>query len=545
LKKKTASGIILTQLICILILVSSLQPMKATSLSVHNIDTGEDFAAIHEMLLDWNLTYNPSPYPDIPRDVAVDSQDNIIVVGQDSSTPGHDPQWRILKFNKSGSLLYNENYDTPGGFDMPHAVAVDSQDYIIVVGTDDTFEGEPIWKIMKLKPDLTEEWEITKDFPPAEGYNYRDVAYDVAIDKFDLVYPDSIIVVGYDEEYGSDKAKWRVIKFDKDGNVIWDKPFDPNPDEFDVAYGVAIQHLTRHMIVVGTAVPTGETRPDWGMKKLDPDTGDLLDSDGDGTPDCDKIIPVVFDEYDVPYAVAVDSSNNIYVVGYEGGFFTSKWRIMKFDADCNPIWTWNPPVDWSPGSDIAESVAVDSDDNIIVVGYDEGGDDHKWRIIKLDGDKNILMDKTVNPLPHIDSYEAGTGVAVLEGKNIVVVGSDDGDAPDDDDRQWRVVKFACPRVRLIGIGWGRMRIEPREYVYGPARLYDIEDGQIELVVTFESKDYSRVWNITSHRERRYSEKYLCYSKEWGFLVVGLHEHRKWQFWHATGRGAIAAGFEKS
>ena len=94
---------------------------------------------------------------------------------------------------------------------------------------------------------------------------------------------------------------------------------------------------------------------------------------------------------------------------------------------------------------------------------------------------------------------------------------------------------------LLGKGWGWMRIAPREYVYGRAELYKIGDTQIELVITCEGETYSRTWNIIFHREYKYGERYLCYSEEWGFLIVGLHKDR-WQFWYAVGKGVIAIGF---
>ncbi len=101
-----------------------------------------------------------------------------------------------------------------------------------------------------------------------------------------------------------------------------------------------------------------------------------------------------------------------------------------------------------------------------------------------------------------------------------------------------------PVRTLLGTGCGWMRIEPREYIYGRAELYKIGEEQIELVITYQGEEYSRTWNITWHREYRCGERYLCYSEEWGFLIVGLHKYRRWQFWYAFGRGVVAFGFPR-
>lgn len=106
------------------------------------------------------------------------------------------------------------------------------------------------------------------------------------------------------------------------------------------------------------------------------------------------------------------------------------------------------------------------------------------------------------------------------------------------------VHFMVVLKTLLGTGWGWMRIGANETVYGRAKLYKIGDERIELIITSEGETHSRKWSIISHKEYEYGERYLCYSKEWGFLIVGLHKHRRWQFWYAVGKGITAFGFPK-
>jgi len=516
------------------IFILTIQPINATDLPVHDSNTGEDSAATDEMVLDWYLTPDPSTDADVAYAVSVDSENNIIVVGLDRSVDSG--QWRIMKLDNEGNELspWPYIYNPTDGWDEPKSVAVDSSNNIIVVGREQPSGSFGRWGMRKLDANANLIWAKSEDFPPISGDNYKDQAEDVAVDTFD----NSIIVVGYDQQEGLSMGNWRVIKYDSTiaGNEIFNRQY---PDSgHSIAYGVAVQS-DRSIIVVG-ADRTGVTKNDWRIKKLDPDTGDVI-------PGCDKII-LSTPEHDIPIDVAVDSNDNIIVVGYESvAPHNTKWKIIKLDPNCNVIGSWDG--DWSLGQDSARSVAVDSYDNIIVVGYDTSPtDDMKWRIMKFGSGTPLalLWEDTVNPtIPGVGEWdnERANGVAVLEGVNIIVVGSDDSPTPDHY-RQWRIMKFTGPHARLIGTGWGKMRIKPGEYVCGPAQLYDIEDEQTELIVTFESKDYSRTWNIIAHREHRYFEKYLCYSKEWGFLIVGLHEHRRGQFWHAVGRGTIAYGFEK-
>lgn len=106
------------------------------------------------------------------------------------------------------------------------------------------------------------------------------------------------------------------------------------------------------------------------------------------------------------------------------------------------------------------------------------------------------------------------------------------------------IEVLLPLRALLGTGWGWMRINAKESVYGRAELYEIGDEQMELVIAYEGEEHIRRWNIIFHKEYKFGERYICYSKEWGFLIVGLHKHRRWQFWHAIGRGVVAFGFPR-
>jgi hypothetical protein len=426
--------------ISMLTLAFSFQPVRASSPTVHNIGQYKDSATIDEMVLDWYRTYDFSTDDaDVAYAVAVDSENNIIVVGLDRTVDLG--QWRIMKFDNEGNELspWPYIYNPTDGWDEPKSVAVDSSNNIIVVGREQPSGSFSRWGMRKLDENANLIWAKSEDFPPVSGDNYKDLPEDVAVDKSD----NSIIVVGYDQQEGLSMGNWRVIKYDSTiaGNEIFNRQY---PDSgHSIAYGVAVQS-DRSIIVVGTD-KTGATKNDWRIKKLDPDTGDVI-------PACDKII-LSTPENDIPIDVAVDSNDNIIVVGFEGvAPSDTKWKIIKLDPNCNVIGSWDG--DWSPSQDSARSIAVDSYDNILVVGGDENlVDDMKWRIMKFGSGVplTLLWEDTVNPtIPGAEEWdnERANGVAVLEGVNIVVVGSDDSPTPDHY-RQWRIMKFEYTYAREI------------------------------------------------------------------------------------------------
>ena len=73
---------------------------------------------------------------------------------------------------------------------------------------------------------------------------------------------------------------------------------------------------------------------------------------------------------DIATAVAVDSSNNVIVTGYsDGGGGNYDFATIKYSGTGMPLWTNRYSGSVPYGTDSACSVAVDSNNNIIVTGW--------------------------------------------------------------------------------------------------------------------------------------------------------------------------------
>jgi uncharacterized delta-60 repeat protein len=143
------------------------------------------------------------------RGVAVDNNDNIIVAGD----LGYDIL--VAKYTPSGTKLWDRTYDFDGGNDDANAVAVDSNGNIIAVG--ETRQREPPWEerwiVLKCNSNGNELWR------DVNSYTYdKDVAEDVAVDSHD-----NIIVSGYSEVCGGfyPDDQMLTIKYEPDGDRMW------------------------------------------------------------------------------------------------------------------------------------------------------------------------------------------------------------------------------------------------------------------------------------------------------------------------------------
>jgi uncharacterized delta-60 repeat protein len=191
-------------------------------------------------LIWWNTT-NASSGSDVAYGVAVDSNNNIIVVGQDFVS-GSDYQWRIMKFDPNGNLIWWNTTNATSGSEVAYSVTVDNNDNIIVVGHENVTATDYQWRIMKFDPNGNFLW-LNRTNPSSGDDRARGVASDGS----------NIIVVGYD--YSPGNNQWRIMKFDPNGNLIWWNTTNASSGD-DRAYGVAVDS-NNNIIVVGQDFVSG------------------------------------------------------------------------------------------------------------------------------------------------------------------------------------------------------------------------------------------------------------------------------------------------
>lgn len=94
--------------------------------------------------------------------VAVDSQDNVITINYE----GNDTYYRVIKHDENGVILWDTTFNISGGFTIPRAIAIDNQDKIIVAGQG----SSTTFHLLSINPDQSLNWriddEVTSDNSP-------------------------------------------------------------------------------------------------------------------------------------------------------------------------------------------------------------------------------------------------------------------------------------------------------------------------------------------------------------------------------------------
>ena len=272
--------------------------------------------------------------------VAIDSSDNIIVVG--SRTSGSS--LTINKYNPSGTVLWQQEFDV-GSQNFGRAVAVDSNDDIIICGSsyrNNTTGFDVILAKFRSNGQATS-WSRYI----ASTTNNGDVGFGVAIDS-----SDNVIVTG--RINGFTPMDLLVAKFNTSGTLQWQKTLG-NGGRVE-GHGVAIDSSDNIIImgyegtfILGQRVMTIKLNSSGVLqwKVSLGQAGSINSGKGKGS-------------------VAIDSSDNVIITGVTEVY--SDLLVAKFNSSGTLQWdktlgssSGNVPYGWN-------GVAVDSSDRVIVTG---------------------------------------------------------------------------------------------------------------------------------------------------------------------------------
>jgi len=310
--------------------------------------------------LQWDRTLGGTG-TDVGTAVAIDSADNIIVTGWTTSDGAGSADFLIAKYNSAGALQWDRTLGGTGG-DYDKAVAIDSANNIIVVGytTSDGAGGNDLL-IAKYNSAGALQWDRTL------GGTGSDIGNAVAIDS-----ADNIIVTGQTYSDGAGGADVLIAKYNSAGALQWDRTLGGTGIELGNA--VAIDSAD-NIIVTGQTTSDGAGSFDLLIAKYN----------SAGALQWDRTLGGTGGDYG--NAVAIDSANNIIVVGYttSDGAGGNDFLIAKYNSA--GALQWDRTLGGT-GGDYGNAVAIDSANNIIVVGYttSDGAGGNDFLIAKLPPD---------------------------------------------------------------------------------------------------------------------------------------------------------------
>ncbi|HJW28578.1 MAG TPA: SBBP repeat-containing protein, partial [Saprospiraceae bacterium] len=196
--------------------------------------TGSDYATLkydpNGKLL-WEQRYNgPSNGDDQVSALVVDEQGNVYVTGN-SMGNGTGSDYATLKYDSNGNLLWEQRYNGPGNYyDYAYALALDKQGNVYVTGASWGNGTGYDYTTLKYDPNGNLLWEQRYN-GPSNDYDY---ARALAIDARSNIY-----VTGYSPGNGT-KSDYVTLKYDSNGNLLWEQRYNGLGNDEDVANAIAV-----------------------------------------------------------------------------------------------------------------------------------------------------------------------------------------------------------------------------------------------------------------------------------------------------------------
>ncbi len=346
--------------------------------------------------------------------------------------------------------LWSDTYDGGNGHDYVWGVAIDSEGSVISAGHIkgiNSPEHHTDAYIKKDPADGSDPLIDILDMGPVAGakLDSNDSFLDVAVDSEDNIVTVGVISGAYPPYHQA----MLVRKYDPYLNLLWQQTHD----EFawSGARGVDIDK-DDNIYVTGNVFTSWAVANQWAVLKYDKD-GNLLSGFpvrydfgvGVGTS-----TPV--DLWDVPYDIAVDENGNFIVVGFRGVASGNRdWHVRKYDSSRTLV--WEDTYDGNSLRDDAWGVDVDSNGDVIVVGYTNQGTDngdnanYDWLIIKYKADKDPGGEQRL----WTQTFDSGVGSeycydVIVDPQDNVLLG---GFASDGTKDQWRMERRSSADGSLL------------------------------------------------------------------------------------------------
>jgi len=297
------------------------------------------------------------------QSVAIDSDNNLYVLGFQASTGAGSNDFLLAKYNSSGTVQWQRILGGASN-DRGYSVAIDSSDNVCVFGyTSSTGAGAQDFLLAKYNSSGTIQWQRIL------GGASNDIGYSVAIDSSDNVY-----VLGYTGSAGAG-SDFLLAKYNSSGTIQWQRILGGAGSDY--GQSVAIDS-SDNVYVFGSTRSTGAVAKPVLLAKYN----------SSGTIQWQRILGGAGSEEG--NSVAIDSSDNVYVLGRttSTGAGQDDFLIAKYNSSGTIQWQ---RVLGGASGDTGYSVAIDSSDNVCVFGHtaSTGAGSNDFLLAKLPNDGSL------------------------------------------------------------------------------------------------------------------------------------------------------------
>lgn len=377
------------------------------------IFTGSDYLTIKYNsagVQQWVATYSgPGNDYDAASSIGVDGAGNVYVTGS-SFGVNTEEDYATIKYSPAGQELWVARYDGTGNdYDAASALKVDNGGNVVVTGVSQGVTSDGDYVTIKYTSTGTEFWVRRYD---GTGNDF-DIPAGLGIDLSGSIYVSgtSIGLDSYED--------FVTIKYSFAGDQVWVARYDGPGNDYDAVASIAVD-IAGNSYVTGTSYNIN----------FDADIT-TIKYDTFGSADWTSRYNSPEESDEIPSALVIDASRNVYVTGNSYGFGTGEdYLTIKYST--NGGIRWVARYNGSGNAyDIASAIAVDPAGSVFVTGLSTGlGTLEDLVTVKYSSlGVQLWTQRYVGPA---NDYDAGTSIAIDGSGNVLACGSSYGEVTDED-----------------------------------------------------------------------------------------------------------------
>lgn len=378
------------------------------------------YDAIGNRLFDttWN---SPAYFDDIPVVMTLDPGGNIIIGGNaEPDTVSGSNHYVTLKYSPAGSLLWATEYSRTGAKHELAGLVVDAAGDIYVTGRSASLVDDDFATVKYSGANGSQLWVQIYN-----SGNGNDRATALTLDN-----AGDLIVTGRSKSASNDD--FRTVKYSSAGALVWSKFYNAPANQDDRALAIGVD-AANNIYVTGQSDIDNSSSINYDFATVKYNSA--------GTQQWSKLTGSIFIQDDIPAALKVDASGNVFITGKSdqdpGTTDDNDWMTVMYNTGGTLMWTQfksgtntgngdTPGGLFLSGSDILVVGSLEntgSQKDAAIIKYDASGTETFVKLFNGDGDfdesaRSVIIDSNEN------SYTAGYVFHQDENRNASIVQTD-------------------------------------------------------------------------------------------------------------------------
>ena len=257
----------------------------------------------------WERTWGGSD-TDFGSGIALDGSGNVFITGITSSYGAGNRDILVLKYDSSGTLLWEKTWGGSGD-DWGSGIVLDGSGNLFITGLTESY-GAGEWDALLLKYDSSGNllWNTTW------GGSDSDHGSVIALDA-----SENVVITGRTNSYGAGNGDVLVLKYDSSGNLLWYRTWGGS--DYDFGAGIALDG-SGNAFITGTTYSYGTSGYDGLLIKYDSSGNLLLNKTWGGAG---------HDSGEGGYGIAIDGSGNAFITGNFYYYGEVDVFLLKYGVD--------------------------------------------------------------------------------------------------------------------------------------------------------------------------------------------------------------------